>query len=343
MNKYVVLKKSDFSQFIKELRRTAPVMAPVAKGYNNYAFAEVKSGKEIALKYIPTILPPKKFFIPPHEKIQEFNKNQKKWTPVVKSEELILFGVHTCDLAGIQFLNKAMSTDPKDVNYLARKNKIAVIGLECNDYCDEFASCALMRNHLPKGGYDLFLTDLGTFFMVHVRTNKGAALVQKMKLPAAKEKDKVVLKALRKKKAVLFKSEVRVSRNELKKVFDKTLDSEVWGDLNRRCLSCGNCTNVCPTCYCFDIRDELALDLNSGSRIRVWDGCQSENFAKVAGGENFREERSERQRHRYFRKFRFPVSRFDSYACTGCGRCSRTCMAKINLKETINALAEEAK
>ncbi|HOY10317.1 MAG TPA: Ni/Fe hydrogenase subunit beta, partial [Candidatus Omnitrophota bacterium] len=171
MNKYVVLKKSDFSQFIKELRRTAPVMAPVAKGYNNYAFAEVKSGKEIALKYIPTILPPKKFFIPQHEKIQEFNKSQKKWTPVVKSEELILFGVHTCDLAGIQFLNKAMSTDPKDVNYLARKNKIAVIGLECNDYCDEFASCALMRNHLPKGGYDLFLTDLGTFFMVHVRTN----------------------------------------------------------------------------------------------------------------------------------------------------------------------------
>ncbi|HOY09795.1 MAG TPA: 4Fe-4S dicluster domain-containing protein, partial [Candidatus Omnitrophota bacterium] len=158
-----------------------------------------------------------------------------------------------------------------------------------------------------------------------------------------KEKDKVVLKALRKKKAVLFKSEVRVSRDELKKVFDKTLDSEVWGDLNRRCLSCGNCTNVCPTCYCFDIRDELALDLNSGSRIRVWDGCQSENFAKVAGGENFREDRSERQRHRYFRKFRFPVSRFDSYACTGCGRCSRTCMAKINLKETINALAEEAK
>ena len=343
MDKYVVLNKTDFDQFITTLGQTAPVMAPVAKGYNNYAFAEVKSGKEIALKYIPTVLPPKKFFMPQREKIQEFNKSEKKWTPVVNSDEVILFGVHTCDLAGIQFLNKVMSTDPKDANYLARKNGITVIGFECNDYCDEYASCAVVGNHLPKDGYDLFLTDLGACFIVHVKTEKGAALAEKAKLPAAAEKDMAALTALRKKKEAVFKDEVKVPQDKLQAVFDKTPDSEVWEDLNRRCLSCGNCTNVCPTCYCFDIRDDLELDLNAGSRVRVWDGCQSENFAKVAGGENFREERSERQRHRYFRKFRFPVSRFDSYACTGCGRCSRTCMAKINLKETINALAEEAK
>ena len=343
MDTYVVLQKSAFDQFVKTLAQTVPVMAPVAKGYGNYSFAEVKTGQEIALTYIPTILPPKKFFMPQKETIQEFNKSEKKWTPVVNSEEMILLGVHTCDLAGIQFLNRVMSTDPKDANYLARKSKITVIGLECNDYCDEFASCAVVGNHLPKDGYDLFLTDLGEFFIVHVKTDQGAALVQKAKLPEATDKDLAALTALRKKKEAVFKEEVQVSRKELKGVFDKTADSDVWEDLNRRCLSCGNCTNVCPTCYCFDISDDLNLDLNTGIRVRAWDGCQSENFAKVAGGENFREERSERQRHRYFRKFRFPVSRFDSYACTGCGRCSRTCMAKINLKETINALAEEAK
>ena len=95
--------------------------------------------------------------------------------------------------------------------------------------------------------------------------------------------------------------------------------------------------------YCFDVIDEPNLDLNTGKRYRVWDSCQNEGFAKVAGNENFREERGLRQRHRYMRKFSYPVGKFSKYFCTGCGRCSRTCMAKINLKETINALAEENK
>jgi len=76
---------------------------------------------------------------------------------------------------------------------------------------------------------------------------------------------------------------------------------------------------------------------------RRWDSCQNEEFAKVAGGENFRKARGARQRHRYMRKFHYPVEKYSRYFCTGCGRCSRTCMAKINLKETINSLIKEAK
>ncbi len=344
MDKYVVLQKTHFEEFIKKSAEASTVVAPVSKGFNNYAFAEVRSAGEVSLKYIPTILPPKKFFMPQNEIIQEFNKSEKKWTPVVDSQELIIFGVHTCDLAGIQFLNKAMLNDPQDVNYLARKNKITLIGLECNDYCDEYASCAVMNNHIPGEGYDLFFTDLDDIFMVHVKTDKGQTLIQKTGLfQEATAKDQEALAALRTKKEKIFKDEVNVPRKQLKEIFQKADESPVWEDLNSRCLSCGNCTNVCPTCYCFDIRDELNLDLNAGVRSRRWDGCQSENFAKVAGGENFREERSQRQRHRYYRKFRFPVDRMDTYACTGCGRCSRTCMADINLKETINALAKDVK
>ncbi|MCL4536589.1 MAG: 4Fe-4S dicluster domain-containing protein [Nitrospirae bacterium] len=111
--------------------------------------------------------------------------------------------------------------------------------------------------------------------------------------------------------------------------------------MEERCLACGNCTNVCPTCYCFDIIDEIELDMKTGRRYRRWDSCQLEPFAKVAGGENFRKERSARQRHRYYRKFRYPVSKFARFFCTGCGRCSRTCMAKINLKDVLSALLKE--
>jgi len=89
--------------------------------------------------------------------------------------------------------------------------------------------------------------------------------------------------------------------------------------------------------------DDVTLDIKSGERKRVWDSCQLEEFAEVAGGENFREERSSRQRHRYYRKFSYSVKKYKKIFCTGCGRCTRTCMAGISLVDTINVLAKENK
>ena len=344
MKGYVTLEKTDFNFFIEQLAQIHKVVAPVKKGVKSFAFQEVTSGKEVSLIYIPTILSPKKYFMPQREDLVEYDKSANKWQAVLEYEKLIIFGVHTCDLAGIQCLNIVFSDKPKDVNYLARKNKIAIIGLECNDYCDEYASCAVMDNHLPNGGYDLFFTDLGDYFMVHINTLLGEELVEKAKVfKEAQEKHLNDLNFLRTKKREIFKDEVRVKHKNLKKLFDLSFESKVWKDLDKRCVSCANCTNVCPTCYCFDVVDEPNLDLNSGKRYRVWDSCQNEEFAKVAGGESFREERGDRQRHRYMRKFSYPVDRYSRYFCTGCGRCSRTCMAQINLKETINSLVDEVK
>ncbi len=344
MDKYVVLKKSDFNGFIKSLSKTQKVMAPVAKGNNNYAFEEVSSGEEISISHIPTILPPKKYFMPQRETILAFSKKEHEWKPILEKEPLVVFGIHTCDLEGIQLLNKVFTTPPQDTNYINRMNDITTIGLECNDYCDEYASCCVMNNHLPNSGYDLFFTELSNDFMVHILTEKGEKITGGTPLfSEAQSAHHKALEQLRSKKKELFKDEVVVQNNELKELFARTVHSAVWEDIQNRCVACGNCTNVCPTCYCFDIKDDINLDLNTGVRIRSWDSCQNETFAKVAGGENFREERGSRQRHRYMRKFNYSIGKFNKYFCTGCGRCSRTCMAKINLKETINSLAGEKK
>jgi sulfhydrogenase subunit beta (sulfur reductase) len=343
-NQYVILKKERFNDFISALSKMQKLVAPVAKGYNNFAFEEVSSGNEIALKYIPTVLPPKKYFMPQRETLLEFKiARGADAVPVVEYEPMTIFGVHTCDLAGIQCLNMVFSVRPKDYNYLIRKNKITLIGLECNDYCDEYASCHLVNASFPSGGYDLFFTDLGDYFIVHVNTQTGDGVVDAAgSFEKAGTAHMTDLERLREHKRKVFRNEVPIESRHIPELFDISFRASVWKELNERCLACGNCTNVCPSCYCFDIRDELDLSLKNGIRYRVWDSCQLEPFARVAGGVNFRKERSARQRHRYYRKFRYSVDRFSRFFCTGCGRCTRTCMAGISLKETLNALIKES-
>jgi len=342
---YHILMKGELDGFVKKLAKKMKVCAPVAKGHNNYAFEEVTSAEEISMDYIPTILPPKKYFMPPREKMLDFDltggKPQDK--AVLENEPLAVFAVHTCDLAGIQCLNMVFSERPRDYNYLLRKESVFIIGLECNKYCDGNASCALVGNHYPNGGYDLFFTDIGDKWVIHVNTQKGEELVEGMGLPKTSPADMTALDKVREGKKHAFQNEIGVDPKRLPEIFAKGTESKVWQDVGSKCVSCGNCTNVCPTCYCFDMADTINLDLKTGFRTRTWDSCQFETFATVAGGENFREERANRQRHRFYRKFKYPLDKFYRSFCTGCGRCTRTCMAKINLKDTLKALAAEHK
>ena len=342
---YHILKKTELDGFITKLARKMKVFAPVAKGHDNFAFEEVVSAAAIAVNYIPTILPPKKYFMPQREKLLDFDISggKPKDSASLEAPELAIFGVHTCDLAGIQCLNMVFSEKPRDYNYILRKEKNFIIGLECNNYCDTHASCALAGNHNPNGGYDLFFTDLGDRFIVHVNTQKGEKLAEELGVAEAVSSDMDALGRVREGKKNVFHNEIGVEQKSLAEIFAKSTESKVWQQVGDRCVSCGNCTNVCPTCYCFDMADTVNLDLKTGFRTRTWDSCQFETFAAVAGGENFRKERSARQRHRYYRKFKYPLDKFYRAFCTGCGRCTRTCMAKINLKDTLKALAAGSK
>ncbi len=339
----VLIKKSQLAALISFLAARRKVVGPVSLGHGQFKFAEIGTFDDLALDYIPTILPPKKYFMPQHETLLKYDLSRgQEMQAVVEVEELVLFGVHTCDLAGIQCLNVVFSDRPKDINYMLRKSHITLIGLECKDYCDSYANCAMLRNHLPKGGYDLFFSELSDYYSVDINTREGELIVEESGLfTAVTVAEQEELAALRQAKKQTFKSEVPIRYQDIPRLFDETFESDVWTKIGEKCLSCGNCTNVCPTCYCFDVMDEPELDLTKGRRVRVWDSCQHENFAKIAGGESFRETRADRKRHRFNRKFRYPMVRYKRVFCTGCGRCSRSCMAKIDLKETISALMEE--
>ena len=106
-------------------------------------------------------------------------------------------------------------------------------------------------------------------------------------------------------------------------------DNPIWAEKAQKCLSCGSCNLVCPTCYCFDVKDEVDISLKSAERYRVWDGCLMEDFAKVAGDENFREDRLQRYRHRFYRKGMYLFDKYGLIACVGCGRCASACLSDI--------------
>jgi len=338
-----LLYKSQMERLIKFLAADQRVIGPVPLTHGQFKFSEVEMYSEMTLDYIPTILPAKKYFLPPEESLLQYDLSEgEEMKSEVEIEETVLFGLHTCDLAGIQCLNMVFTDRPRDLHYMIRKEHFTLIGLECNDYCDSSANCAMLFNHLPKGGYDLFLTDLTDCYFVDITTHKGDLLVERSGLfEPVTQTALEQLQQLRNRKKEIFKSEIPILYQDILRLFEATFESNVWQEVGERCLSCGNCTNVCPTCYCFDIVDEPELDLTRGKRLRIWDSCQHENFARIAGGENFRKKRGDRQRHRYNRKFHYPMERYKQIFCTGCGRCSRSCMAKIDLKETINALIEE--
>lgn len=332
---------SSFGDFLGGLWAIGEVFGPKARE-NRFVFDRIEREDEIAWDAIPTVLPPKKYVLPQREPLLDFGRGEAGRPRQEPSGKRIVLGVHTCDLAGFHCLDIAMGERPEDPYYRARKEKLVLFGLECLKKCDRYANCVSMGNYFVKGGFDLMFTPLGERFIVQVATSLGEEILERTGGWRPAEGSEIEqLESLRKRKGGEAIEELAIARDLVPEVFAWTpVDSPVWKDLDRRCIACGNCTMVCPTCYCFDVEDEWDLDQEHGTRSRIWDSCQNEEFA-VASGFNFRKERGMRQRHRYYRKFKYPVDKYQHFFCIGCGRCTRTCMAGISLIETVDQLAME--
>ncbi len=260
----------------------------------------------------------------------------------MEAEPTILFGVHTCDLQGIKLLDKVFSVDYPDTHYLTRREQTFIISLECLKPCDEYSFCKDMGTMTAKDGYDIHLTELESIYLVDVATEAGEKLLANFAgIREATEEDKRELDEALKAKSSQFTSKLNFDVAILPAMLTEAFEHPIWDDMGERCMSCGSCTTVCPTCYCFNVFDEVDLLLTKGTRLRQWDSCQLDEFAEVAGGENFREKRASRQRHRLMRKGKYIYEKFDMLGCVGCGRCIRTCTAKISIVESFNAIYNE--
>ncbi len=293
-------------------------------------FDYIDDPRDIIMDYKPTVLSPKKFFFPQEEVFLEYTTNGKI-NPKIDFQDTVLFGIRPCDTNAIKILDEAFSESNGDPNYLTKREHTVVIAIDCHKLCDEQGFCYKTHSQNVTGGADLLLYDMGDDFAIKIFTQKGKDFTDTYL--KTKPLNDALFQTYNELRQDAFKDLKPFPHLEyLPEIFENQKDHPFWASEAKRCLSCGSCIFVCPTCYCFDVADEFALNLQEGQRIRRWDACMLHSFAKVAGGENFREETQNRVRHRINKKFNYLMSKHGQSGCVGCGRCVRACLVKISPK-----------
>ncbi|EKE01203.1 MAG: response regulator receiver protein [uncultured bacterium] len=303
-------------------------------GQNIYDY--VTNSNEITLEYQPTVLSPKKFFFPQEEVLLEYTPDGKV-SARIDAKPLVLFGIRPCDLNGFKMLYEAFADDHGDPNYLAKLEQTVVIGIDCKKICDKDAFCFKVGSQDAKGGFDVMLYEIGDDYAIETATEKGSKFIAKY-LTTSKAKGDEIANFQAQKDSCFGKETPFKNLEKFPETFEANKRHPIWDQEGSRCLSCGSCIMVCPTCYCFDVKDEWQLNLKKGERTRKWDACMVSSFATVGSGENFRHSATARLHHRIDRKFNFLMKKHGQSACVGCGRCVRACLAEISPKKIAEAI-----
>lgn len=331
-----IITTKDLFQGLDKALTDYQVAALVKKNDGRVLYDYIQSSKEIVLEYHPTVLPPKKFFFPQDETILEYTADGKLSVKVTV-KPLVLFGIRPCDLNGFKILYECFADDHGDPNYLAKVEQSVVIGVDCEKICDKDAFCFKVGSQDALGGYDLMLYENKNSYAIEVATDKGRKFLNNY-LVTSKAKGDEITTFQAKKNAAFGAEKPFTNLEKFPELFEQNKHHAIWQNEGARCLSCGSCVMVCPTCYCFDVKDEWQLNLKQGARVRKWDACMVSPFAVIGSGENFRKTATARLHHRINRKFNFLMKKHKQAVCVGCGRCVRACLAEISPKRIAGAI-----
>lgn len=335
--------KDRLPDFLTMIREKKNLIAPVDVD-GVVLFKLLHKGESILLEYDNAVVPPKDWFFGQSREVFAFESTLKdlKMTMSEKdSQEYVLFGVRPCDLKSIALLDKVflgdVSGEPfSDDDYQWRREQTTIIGLSCREPESSCFCIAFGLSPISSEDADLMLTEIEDGYYVEVVTEKGESLFKEY---ASFFEDSQGLD----KKALEESIEEKMIDVDLSEVYDKirTLyDSPYWEEIANRCLGCGICTYLCPTCHCFDLHDETTGE--KGRRMRTWDSCMFSNFTLMTSGENPRSTQKERVRQRFFHKLRYFQERYDESLCVGCGRCISKCPVNIDIVQIIQDVKELA-
>ncbi len=339
------LPKDMLTSWLEELAKDRLVDVPRREG-DAVVFRPFDASQEIPLDTQATT-PPKGSVFPQAEPLLVFKYAKDPEQPgkvdVQVKETLdtaarVVVGGRPCDARGFLTFDRVYDTEKvKDLNYLSRRQNTAFITLACERPATTCFCHWVGSGPADAEGSDVLMVPVEGGWVLEPATETGEQLVASLDGAEGKEKDASAFKE----KALAAMGEpvdVAAAQEKLLALFD---DMGFWDMESAKCISCGACTYLCPTCYCFTITDEKSgLE---GVRLRSWDNCMSHMFTNEASGHNPRPTKAHRLKNRVGHKFSYyPALHGGAIACCGCGRCIKSCPVSVDIRQIVlDAIAAE--
>ena len=254
------------------------------------------------------------------------------FTQVLAPQQAVaLFGVRACDLAAIKLMDRHfLRSGAEDPWYQQRRANLLLITVSCSSASGSCLCASTATGPESESGFDLRLDELDTGFLIRSGSEQGEILQAQLGLKEAKPEQ--LAKADEQLHTVATQQQRAIATNDFRCHFTGQEESPVWQQIADRCLGCGNCTAVCPTCFCHREEEVPSLDLQGSLHQRVWDSCFSGEHSQLHGVP-VRTGRRERYRQWMMHKLAGWHDQFGESGCVGCGRCITWCPTGVDLLE----------
>lgn len=247
-----------------------------------------------------------------------------------------VLGARACDLAALAIQDRVFLNDRyPDPYYAVRRRGLFLVAVNCTRSVSTCFCTSMETGPEARAGFDLALTELDNGFVVRAGSPAGEEILSLLALPEASAE--ALLQERRDLAGCANEMQRRFDTSDLPALLYENLKHSRFEDVAAHCLSCGNCTMTCPTCFCHDERDEPSLDGSTSLRVREWDSCFDRDHAQV-NGINHRPLIRDRYRQWLVHKFASWIDQFGTSGCVGCGRCVTWCPVGIDPTEEINAI-----
>ncbi|SHJ07996.1 NAD(P)H-flavin reductase [Malonomonas rubra DSM 5091] len=326
------IQSTEILHFVRSLLLAYDVIG-VQKKRGRLVLDSLQDAADLVLEFPPAVHSPKKFLFPHWDQLFRFKLDENILLEAeTAAPPRIIFGMHPCDLHAVKILDDCLFEGETDSSYRAKREATLLIGVDCTP--DEFCFCTSLGTDRIAEGFDLFLHKRDGHYLIQTGSERGRKLLQDH-APETYDGPEESPLPLQVKQC---DNKIKFPFESLPNLLEDAYDDKIWQELGHRCLGCGSCTLLCPTCYCFNVQDKLEISMQEGQRIRTWDSCQFDQFAQVANGNNFRSSQADRQRHRFFRKYKYLWEKHQRTACVGCGRCRRECLSEIEPVTVLNQM-----
>jgi sulfhydrogenase subunit beta (sulfur reductase) len=312
------------------------------QGPGHYRLNRTDSPRCFAWAVGPQALKP--FLFPPAEPLWQARRDGDgglafaPCTPA-QARPLAILGVRACDIAALYLQDRHFLDHGSDAAYAARRRDLLLVAVHCTAPA---ATCFCASTGDGPGvtdGADLALHELDDGFIVACGSGRGDALAERLPLRPCRDGQRDAADAAL--DAAARRQARRLPAGSLEATLFERLEHPRWDDLAGRCLACGNCTSVCPTCFCHRERDESTLDGSESLHLREWDSCFSAGHAHL-GGYQLRPGIRFRYRQWLTHKLGSWHSQYGRSGCVGCGRCITWCPVGIDITEEARALCDGA-